>query len=371
MSWPWPELARAVAGHGLPQAGVALPVGAPDDPAWDQLCRWAVAQRLSGLLAAAVVDGALDVDDDRRAQVARMHRSAMVGAIALERAMLRAVDVLVPVGIDYRVLKGTAVAHLDYADPSLRSYGDVDLLVRSEDLDAAIAALEGVGHVRRFPEPRPGFQRRFGKGNCLVTPEKMEIDLHRSLAMGPFGLTIVLDDLWARRSTFVLAGVEVPALALEERFLHACIHAALGDPIPRLSPLRDVAQMLLAPGLDGEKVRELSATWRIDAVVARAVGLAGGAFELPSGAHPLLEWARRFEPAARDRRSLRVYTDPGQTYAAKSFAALRAIPGIASKVAYLRALLFPARSYVAGRHAGRLRRWGRGLAQVLRPRLRP
>lgn len=370
MTWPWPDLCRAVAGHGLPGAGVGFAPGLPGDDQWGQLCRWVVSQRLAGLLEAAVADGALAVDTARREQVARLHRSAMVGAIVLERTLLRTVDLLGAAGIDYRVLKGTAVAHLDYPDPSQRSYGDVDILVRAGQFDGAIATLEAAGHIRRFPEPRPGFQRRFGKGNCMVTPEHLEIDLHRSLAMGPFGLTIILDDLWARSSTFTLAGEELPALALEERFLHAAFHAVLGDPVPRLSALRDVAQILLTRPLDIDRVRALGSAWRADAVVARAVGLAEGAFELPAAAHPLLAWARAYEPSSRERQALRVYTDPAQTYAAKSFAALRVVPGLRSKVAYLRALLFPAPSYLAGRHRGRLSRWARGVAQVLRPRLR-
>lgn len=370
MNWPWPPLCRAVAAHGLPGSAVPAPIGALDEAAWSQLHRWVLNQRLAGLLLAAVADGVLELDPAQQEHAAQVHRKAMVGAVTLERALLRTIDVLGSADIDYRVLKGTAVAHLDYPDPSLRAYGDVDLLVPGAQLDAAIAALEQAGHSRRFPEPRPGFQQRFGKGNCMVTPERMEVDLHRSLAMGPFGLTIVLDDLWLQPATFVLAGTEVLALGPEERFLHATIHAALGDPVPRLSPLRDVAQMLLTRPLDVERVHALSAAWRIDAVVARAVDLAGGAFELPTDAHPLLAWSKTYRPGRRDRRFLRVYTDPDQTYAAKSFAAVRAIPGLRSRLAYLRALLFPARPYLAGRHQGRLRRLARGAGQILRTRLR-
>lgn len=370
MNHPWPPLARAVAAHGLPGHGVPFPAGAPDGTAWAELVVSVKRQRLAGLLALAVADGAVEVDAARAEQVAALHRTAMVKAVVLERALLTTTDVLGHAGVDLRVLKGTAVAHLDYPDPAQRCFGDVDLLVRAEQFDAAIEALRAGGYERLFPEPRPGFQRRFGKGNCMVTPEHHEIDLHRTLAMGPFGLTIVLDDLWANGATFRLAGQDVPALAGEERFLHACFHASLGDPIPRLSVLRDVAQMLLTRPLDLDRVRRRSAAWRADAVIARAVALAGDAFALQA-TEPLLAWARAYEPDGRERQAMAVYTDPHQTYAAKSFAALRAIPGLPAKAAYLRALAFPDRSYLAGRHESRLHRWTRGLTQVVRPRIRP
>ena len=106
--------------------------------------------------------------------------------------------------------------------------------MRSEQFDDAVAALARAGHHRRFPQPRPGFDRRFSKGTSFVTDEGTEIDLHRTFAMGPFGLTMKLDDLWARASTFRVGGVDLHALGREERFLHTCFHASLGDNPPRL-----------------------------------------------------------------------------------------------------------------------------------------
>ena len=38
---------------------------------------------------------------------------------------------------------------------------------------------------RESAEPRPGFDRRFGKGVCLVRPDGVQVDLHRTLAAGP------------------------------------------------------------------------------------------------------------------------------------------------------------------------------------------
>ena len=83
--------------------------------------------------------------------------------------------------------------------------------------------LVAVGHRRKFPEPRPGFDRRFGKGSCLVSPGGHEIDLHRTLAMGPYGVRIDLEDLWRRSSSFGLAGRQFLALGPEERLsTHVC-----------------------------------------------------------------------------------------------------------------------------------------------------
>ena len=366
------ELVAAVAGYGLPlSSGPPLPdARLPDAPlpdrVWAELLADCRSQRLTGFLALAVREGALCTRPDQAAQADTAHREAMGTVLVLERLLIDAADLFAGAGIALRVLKGSSLAHLDYPAPELRSFGDVDLLVRSEQFDGAVAALVGAGHRRRFPQPRPGFDRRFSKGTSFVTPEGTEIDLHRTFVMGPFGLTMKLDDLWARGSPFRVGGVELCALAREERFLHSCFHAALGDNPPRLLALRDVAQVLLDGRLDLHLVRALAASWQADAVLARAVHLAWQTLGLDVAVSPLAAWATTYRPDHHERRALAAYTDPHGGYSARSAAALRAVPGVRDKAAYLRALAFPARDYVDPRHSGRVERWRHGLTAILR-----
>ena len=107
--------------------------------------------------------------------------------------MLRTVQRLDSVGIPVRVLKGTASSHLDYPDPALRTYGDVDLLVPGDHYEQAVRLLVSDGAHRRYPEPRTGFDRRFGKGCSLRTPDGLEVDLHRTFTMGPYGESLALE----------------------------------------------------------------------------------------------------------------------------------------------------------------------------------
>jgi hypothetical protein len=346
----WPALAQAVAAHGLEGRTLALPTAPVGPPAWAHLMAVARHERITGLLLNAVLAGDLAVTPDQAEEAKLAHRASMATALMLEATLIETAATLGEAGIDLRVLKGPAVAHLDYPDPALRSFGDIDLLVRSSQFDDAVAALVSAAHRRKFPEPRPGFDRRFSKGSCLVHPGGYEIDIHRTLAMGPYGLGLKVDDLWRRSSAFELAGLRFDALGPAERFLHACFHAVLGDNPPRLASLRDVAQMHLARPLDVDVVRRLSSSWGADAVVARAVTSAGG------------------EPGRRDRRSLSVYSDVSANYAAKSWAAVRAIPEVRDKAAFVFALALPKRRYLDQRRERPLRRWVRAAAQVLRVR---
>ena len=356
----------AVAAYGLPGATCDWPAAPLDDPAWRQMLQAAKHQRLEGLLAAAVAAGVFPTTREQQQAAESTHFDAVLSVLRLERATIEAVQVLEAAGVRPRVLKGPAVAHLDYPDSGQRLFSDVDLIVRGAQFDAAVAALVATGSLRRHPQPRAGFDRRFSKGTSFTTPQGVEIDLHRTFAMGPFGLRMSLDDLWGPGRPFRVGETVLDALDDDLRFLHACFHTALGNVVPRLAPQRDVAQMLLLGQVDQDRVRELTVRWQAEAVVARALSVTWTSFRLPSV--PLADWAREYQPSGRERRDLAVYSDPDGGYAGKSLAAVRALPTLRERAAFVWALAVPERTYVEGRYASAGVRWRRGLSAARRLR---
>ena len=357
-----PQLLRAVAAYGLPGTVHTLPDRPLSEEDWRPFFTAVRHQRLVGLLHAAVRAGHFPVTDAQGEQVLRRHVQAMTSVLLLEQSLLATVDLLELAGVEVRVLKGSAVALLDYPEPSLRSFGDVDLLVRSAEFDAAVEALSSAGYRRRYPQPQPGFDRRFSKGASFFTPDGHELDLHRTFVMGPYGMTIRSEDLWRGSQAFQLAGRTLHALDPEGRVLHAAFHAALGNWPARLAPHRDLAEMLLFRRIDESQVRATAQTWQAEAVLARAVH---GAWELLGLADVtgLSTWSARHQPTDRDVKFIDLYSNPQNNYAAKSFAAVRVVPGLRNKLGYLRALALPERSYLDQRHASFTARLRHGLRQ--------
>lgn len=358
------ELATAVAAYGLAGSLTELPSKPLEDRVWRDLLAELRRQRLTGHLVRALADGVFAADDMQVNEAGDAHTRAMADALVLEDMLISTVDHLAARRVEARVLKGPAAAHLDYPDPALRSFGDIDLLVRSADFDRAVSALAAGGYRRRFPEPRPGFDRSFGKGVALWNPAGREVDLHRTLAFGPFGRRIRLNDLWGSGEPLQVGGRELTALAPEVRLLHACYHTVLGDHPPRLVPQRDIAQMLLSDRVDVDTVRKLAAAWQGEAVVAQAIRTTWDSFQI-ADVVALSAWAQRYQPDAREVRDLALYTSDQASYAGKSLGALRAIPGIGAKFRYLRALAFPRRSYVHDHHASYAARLRHGAAAGL------
>lgn len=99
------------------------------------------------MLSWAIAAGDWPATEDQAAQVVEAHQSWMATTVLLERLLLRTARSFDDHGIPFQVLKGSAVAHLDYEDPSLRCFGDVDLLIPGSHIEAArdLLLAEGAG----------------------------------------------------------------------------------------------------------------------------------------------------------------------------------------------------------------------------------
>jgi hypothetical protein len=348
------DLARRIAGHGL---GPARPVAEGPLPAdlWDELLPVVVGERLTGLLLAAIDDGALPVDADQAAAARRLGLHEAHNVLRLEAVLVRVSGRLDELGVTHRVLKGPVLAHLVYARPDLRPFRDIDLLVPGEDIGRVVAMLERNGGARRFRACRPGFDERFGKGVNVRTFDGLDVDLHRTLALGPYGLALDPSELFATSTPFTIGDRRLLGLGMEERLLHVSYHASLGDWPPRLIPHRDVAELLVGAWADAGRTLELARRWKGAGPLSVAIRRAATWFGLDRDL-PLVRWAFGHTPSAWDLRAMSLYRSGDSS--ALAAAAIVALPGLRDRWDYARMLLLPERAYLADHEGGYRSRWG-------------
>lgn len=355
---------------GLPGAGSdALEVLEAD---WPRLLAYVARQRITGLAEVEVRAGTLVVTEQQFTELDERHREAMAMVLLLDHLLVELSSAMAEAGVPTIVLKGPAVASTFYPDRAWRSYGDLDLLVAADDWRGACEVLVREGFRRIIPEPRPGFDERFGKGASFEDARKLQVDLHRTLAMGPFGLWIDPGALVASTIDFPARGGLLRRLDDPSTLIHACIHAALGRQHARLVPLRDVLQVAWSERVDWDVVVNRMVDWRLTAPVAHAMRTASATLgiSLPEEVATIL----RTPVGAIERRALLAYTTDRKQQGGPELAALWAIPGLRSRAAYLRAMLFPDRRFLEaeGRSGTLRRRWMVPIrwaaARVRRPR---
>jgi hypothetical protein len=348
-------IVRRIAGFGLRDDQVPLTI---EPGVWKQVLASLDGNRITGFALAGAEEDWLSLTADQVNELVEAHRRAMLAPLAVERGLLEVGTAFRAGGVDFVVLKGPALAHTVYPDPSWRYFGDLDLLVRKEDWREAASILQGLGYRRNLPEPRAGFDLRFGKASEFRRTGGIEIDLHRTLVVGPFGLWIESQVLLEGTTEFTLWSQKFKRLDDTLLQLHACVHASLGWWPPLRVPVRDVAQVAYHANVDWDALAELATRWKLRAVVSHALRLTaeGLGIDPPAEAQPALAQ----KATRKERRALQSYVTNRRNLGGTTLWTLRAIRGLRAKAAYVLALALPNREFLTARSGGRRASyWGR------------
>jgi hypothetical protein len=241
-------------------------------------------------------------------------------SMALAGELLRVLDQLAAGGIQALPLKGPALAALAYGKLALRSFGDLDVLVRQQDVMAAKQILIGLGYHPETPMSSRHEQLHLQTHYVYTfvhSESHMIVELHYRIRPRYFAFALAAEQLWGQIVSIAVGREEVPSLAPENLLLFLCAHGA-NHCWERLAWICDIAELLRShPALD----------WPIIVERARACG---GERMLLLGlrlAHDLL--GAQLPPAIADRvRRDRVVGRLAGQVAERLFAAAAQPPGL-------------------------------------------
>ena len=264
-------------------------------------------------------------DATTAAAARRSHEDGQSTCLLLERELPGLVDLLEAVDAPPVVLKGPVSAHDGPLPAHLRDFGDLDLLVAADRIDAAAAALMTAGFERCFEQVSADFDSRFAKSITLqrpfagdwgacdgAEPPTFELDLHRTLIPGPFGERVPLDELHTRAVAVRIHNRWYRTLHPEHRFLHACLHVVLGSPEPRLHSVRDLVTLAPRTPSSAKQAAALAQRWGMAIVLQRGLAIAESTF--PGSLPPeLLDEANGVRPSPVERFFLASHHRPGRS----------------------------------------------------------
>lgn len=132
---------RSIFNVGLEDGSHQTPQQPPTADEWLTLLAWVGKQRVLGLLWQLANE--VGFPPAMLDEPAPLWRTASRRTLALEGSIPSVVDALAA-PIDWRVLKGVATSRLPYSDYGLRTFGDIDILVRPAGVDRTLEALQPI-----------------------------------------------------------------------------------------------------------------------------------------------------------------------------------------------------------------------------------
>ncbi len=321
----------AAARHGLVSRRPPVTLTTAD---FSRVAALARHDHLSGFLAAAVADGAVAVDQGDELLLTAQWHEELVACVVVEALAVRATATLDAASVRWRLTKGAAIAHLDYPDPAVRTFGDVDLIIHPDDWITAVDGLLDNGYQREAATLPGDFDRRYGKGVTLTTDQGLELDLHRRLAIGRFGVSSRMEELFESSDHVVLADRALATPIKTHRLLHACFHASLGG-FRRLRAFRDVAQLILVAEADWKATFAVAEGWRAEAVVVSAITETWRRLQL-APTHPAYLFAVDVHLSRADKRTLTLF-EQERSWSAQALTALPRL-SVRESSAYLTSL---------------------------------
>jgi hypothetical protein len=197
-----------------------------------------------------------------RGKLLDLHRARVFLTLRMTAEMFRLFELFAAQGIPALAVKGPVLAMQAYGDPAIRSYGDLDFLVRQRDIRRATESLQDFGYqatvnLRDIDAGNIPGQYLFSKpgANLLV-------ELHNDFTLRYFPRRLPLDQFFERHTLIRLDDHESPALAIEDQLIYICVHGATHF-WDRLSWIADVAALVS---------RQAGVDWQLATNTAKEVG---------------------------------------------------------------------------------------------------
>jgi hypothetical protein len=153
-------------------------------------------------------------------------RAQHLFTLSMTAELFRILKVFSGSRIDTILVKGPVISLLAYGDPAVRSYVDLDLLLRHRDIQTATRRMLKIGFQSDVPESAIQAGKIPGEYLFRRAGTQHIVELHSEHTFRYYPKPMRIDELFTRSRKILLDGREVPALSLEDELVLNCIHGA-------------------------------------------------------------------------------------------------------------------------------------------------
>ena len=194
---------------------------------WTRLLPLAQGHGVLGHLAVHVRE--LDenlVPTEIRQMLLEHHREQVFSTLSMIAELFHLLKLFAAKDIPALIVKGPVLAMRAYGDPTMRSYGDLDLLVRQRDIRRATESLQAAGYQADVPLSAIDAGKIPGQYFFHKTDTKLVVELHNDLTLRYFPRPLPIEEFFARQIRVRLDDHQAPALSVEDELVLICIHGA-------------------------------------------------------------------------------------------------------------------------------------------------
>lgn len=265
----------------------------PSNLSWDRVLPLAQEHSVESLLCLAVQNAAPDeVPGEVHSSLMENFREMARFNLMLSAELARILALLEDSDIDVRALKGPVLAETLYGNVAMRSFSDLDLFLRPEDLLRTRKALETIGYsltsTLHWPCDSACFRGR-GFQLSFANPIGVSVDVHWRLLPACLPEPLYENHVWPGRSEVPVGGGSAWTLSREHTLLFLCAHGAQ-HLWTRLGWICDVARMIqVETEMDWDYLFAQAAQTRTKRMLALGLTIAADLLDgdIPA---PALDW---------------------------------------------------------------------------------
>lgn len=196
---------------------------------WNKLLGLAENHGVSPLLYRALIPFPKSIPDDVSVRLASRHQTNIHKAMMLSRELICILEILAEKGIEVMPYKGPTLAELVYGDIALRQTGDIDLIVRAEDVGPTREALRSLNYsphvVLPAKQEKAYLQSSYEYGFDAPAGRNL-LEIQWALQPRFYAVDLNVSDLFQRAITASVSGHAARTLSFEDLFIVLSLHAA-------------------------------------------------------------------------------------------------------------------------------------------------
>ncbi|MEO8936730.1 MAG: nucleotidyltransferase family protein [Burkholderiaceae bacterium] len=236
----------------------------PPDWSLETLCAAASEHEVVGLFAASLLAGhGGPLTDDWHEGMGLYLEGARLEAAAVEAQLVRVLGLFAKADIAVMPFKGPLLAQSIHADRGFRSCRDLDVMIRTDEVAAALDCLTDAGYVHQSGLDATGIAalRRYAGEYILFRNGALPVEPHWQPAPTTMAFDIDMRRVWDRAKPGTFLGAPCHVIAPADHLMLLAMHGAK-ERWHKLKWLFDVhAMVTMHPQIDLVALREDATSW--------------------------------------------------------------------------------------------------------------